>query len=131
MAGVINIVRSEFTDSIVSISGNEDPAFPLTNLLDPQPRTYWRTSDLTAQFECNGSATWDTVGFLYLNATVNATWRVRAAATQGELTSNPVDDSGNISVWPNSESFIDWPYAHAVYRTGRISENWLPRLDSN
>lgn len=99
------------SDAATLTASQEVESLPGTNLLTPQPIEVWRTTDIAgASVELDldliqpaGTAHPIRLVWLgYTNATSAATWQVRAASTQGDLTAAPGYDSGSLTQWPTT-----------------------------
>lgn len=107
---------------------------PVSNLKRYMPFDRWRTPSGTTQAYLTvdfGSATPVRLIWLgYTNASSEATWRIRAAATEAALTADPVYDSGTLSHWP-AYDLSTWNRTHAVLMLqGAIAYRWW-RIDVN
>lgn len=84
-------------------AGSQSGGAPVTNLLSMQPGLPWRALDLgNAWFTVNLPAApeIDFVALLAHTASAAATWRIRAADSEGDLTAAPAYDSTEVSMWP-------------------------------
>lgn len=114
------------------VSGPQNPgATPLANLLHYLPGTIWQSTNLTGayiQVDLGTARAIDRVGLLYTNLTSAATWRIRAAATTGALTSAPAYDSGTVPAWA-SASATGAKYPHALLRMAAAETYRYWRID--
>lgn len=106
---MLTLASPAVSDAAAITTTQEVASLPATNLLTPQPGEVWRTTDLA------GAAVELDLGLIqpagtehpirqvwlgYTNATSAATWRIRAAASQANLTAAPDYDSGSLTQWP-------------------------------
>lgn len=78
----------------------------LGNLQKRQPTTITRWTDLDnayVEIDLGEDQPIDFAGLLYSNASVDAAWRLRAAASQADLTANPAYDSGAMTFHANKD----------------------------
>ncbi len=95
MANLV-IATPDYSDKATITGLNDDAAAPATNLQRQKPNDTARTADLTTiayELDRGEAKPWNLVAMLSANASKTATWRVRAADTQGNLTSAPAFDS--------------------------------------
>lgn len=88
-------VSTENTDNLQSLTASSEvPTFEVTNLQDPLGSFRWRTEGTTAfvEGELDEEHLIDFWGLWYNNAQGQDYARLRLAATQGELVTNPVVD---------------------------------------
>lgn len=108
--------------------GDQDTATPASNLLKLQPTDIWKTTTLTAinfTFDLGATKTFDTFAMLYTNATAAATWRIRTANTEANLTAAPTYDSGTVAMLASTD-FGDFDRPHAfLRRTPALSNRWV------
>ena len=72
------------TAAMLRTSTGTDPAFPATNLLDPQPKVIWRTTtygDFAHYIDFGVDTAFDTVALLYANSSAHATIRITGATS--------------------------------------------------
>ena len=84
-------------------AGSQAGGMPVTNLLSMQPRNAWRALDLGAAWFTLHLPSAPEIDFIALpshTASATATWRVRAADSEAELTTTPAYDSLAVSMWP-------------------------------
>jgi hypothetical protein len=105
--------------------------FPATNLLTTQPGEVWRSTDLLNSYlELDLASAQDikAVWLGYTNLTSGATWRIRMADSQYNLTAFPGYDSGDIEVWPDGTT-TDWDRVHGLhFIDGPVEYRWI-RID--
>ena len=76
---------------------------PASNLLRMQPRYAWRAPDPAAAhlvLDLQSAVAVNLVALLFTNASASATWRIRAATSEANLTAAPGYDSGAVTIWP-------------------------------
>lgn len=133
MANAIIMTPTLSDNGSIESVGNELASAPASNLLKIQPTDIWQTDNLSNVFftiDLGSSQTFDTVALLYTNASSSATWRIRTADTEQDLTEFPSTghDSGSLTMWPDND-LSDWDRVHALYRPGfDITNRWL-RID--
>src|SRR3546814_236006 len=89
----------------LSTTGTVSSTLPLTNLQTMQPGEVCRFTSLTGIMivaDLGSAASINWIELINHNGTSAATWRIRGADTEGELTSDPGYDSGTVSMWPTS-----------------------------
>jgi hypothetical protein len=82
--------------------GTLAPTMPVTNLqtMAPVEAARWTSlAGMGVEADLGGAVAVTLVALLYHNGTAAGTWRIRAAATQGDLTANPGYDTGSLSLW--------------------------------
>lgn len=122
--GNIVLALPTVSDRAVITAGSEAATMPASNLLRRQPSDMWRALDLDNAFVTLDLGAAEPVRLVWLgytNASSAATWRVRAAATEADLTAAPGYDSGSLSHWPVAE-LSDWDRTHAFL--------WLPAAET-
>lgn len=95
-------------------TGSEVASLPAGNLLTPQPSDPWRATDLAnayVELDLGTAVEINLIALLYTNASSAATWRIRAAASQANLTAAPDYDTGSNTFWPQS-GLEDWSFTH-------------------
>jgi hypothetical protein len=101
----ILIADGEDIDAATVTAENEVATLPATNLQTMQPSETWRTSDATDTFivaDLGAALAVDIVALLKTNLTAAATWRVRGATSEANLTAAPGYDSTAVGFWPES-----------------------------
>lgn len=114
------ITDPNWSDAATLTASQEATDFPATNLQLMQPTDRWETNNLTSlylELDRGSAMTWNQVALLFTNATSSATWRIRAATTQANLTASPSHDSTTITLWA-STGLDTWDRRHGLY--------WLP-----
>lgn len=99
------IATPEFSDAgTLAGLGTLAGTMPVTNLqtLQPgEPARWTSLSGMGLELDLGGAVAVNIVALLAHNATAAATWRIRAAGAQGDLTGNPGYDTGSVSLWPS------------------------------
>jgi len=112
----IVIASPELLEAATITAGSEAGGMAASNLKLLPGRGRWRATalgsanlvvDLGAAFAIN------LIALLYTNATSAATWRIRGATSEANLTAAPGYDSGNIAHWPAQTGLGDWAWTHA------------------
>lgn len=119
MANIV-IAEGSLTDAATFAAGSEAATLPVSNLATIQPGDVWRATDLAAAWvtiDLGAAAAIDLIGLLYTNASSAATFRVRAAATEADVTASPGYDSGSLTLWPTT-GLEDWDWVHRVLFLG-------------
>ncbi len=123
----VTFATSAFVDAGTVTAGNEVTTLPATNLQDPQPTKRWRSTTIVSsvyiQVDLTEAKAINLIALISHNGTASATWRIRAATSEGGLTSAPGFDSGAISMWPISRP-TDWPVRSL------FSRHWLTTAQS-
>ena len=89
----------------LSTTGTVSSSLPLTNLQTMQPGEVCRFTSLTGMMivaDLGSAKAINWVELINHNGTSAATWRIRGADTEGNLTASPGYDSGTVSMWPAS-----------------------------
>lgn len=130
ISGSINIFECDYGDSGVQsvlsqLSAGNWVRVQAPNLTNSSPAKQWLDMKLGFTVAGGQIALWG--GQLNLGPTVNsygkttsiraATWRVRAADTQANLTAAPGYDSGTLTAWSQS-GLGDWPFVHLLHWIG-------------
>jgi hypothetical protein len=105
---------------------------PGTNLQTMQPTDLWQSTNLTSvslELDAGSALPFTLVALLYSNLTLAATWRIRSADTQGNLTAAPDYDSGSVTAVAVGAD-TTWPRRHAVLWLDAAAETnrWV-RID--
>ncbi len=114
--GRIVIAEPSIGDAAVLRSVAGADALAVGNLQAQQPSKAWRTTAVAGdavEADLGTAAGINLVALLSTNAGSAATWRVRAAATQTDLTAAPGYDSGSLSVWPTT-GLETWDFVHGI-----------------
>lgn len=115
-------------------ASSELTTLPATNLQGTQPSKVWRTSTLTSVFltlDFGAATDVDTLALVRPNFTSAATWRLRLATSQANLTAAPGYDSGSPSVWPATGKPTEsgWLQHTCLLRIGSTKTYRWARLD--
>lgn len=112
--------------------GSEQTTAPAANLRLPHPSDFWQTINLATAwvelFNDTASPSWDFIGLLYSNGVIGDTWRIRTAATQGNLTASPAFDSGNVALYASATVAQSVVRPSLFTTTPARTEPWL-RVD--
>lgn len=106
--------------SVTASTGGLGPGLDIVNgskVLDINPRNnYISLAGGIGMIQFTGPAVPVNTFYLgYTNASSVGVWRIRAAASIPELTSNPLLDTSTISIWP--ETGLDsQPFKHGIYQ---------------
>lgn len=76
----------------------------------------WRATDLNNAYvtiDFGSAKEINLIALLFTNASSAATWRVRAAATEADVTASPAYDSGSNTLWPTT-GLDDWDTVNAI-----------------
>ncbi len=109
----VTFATSIFVDDGTVTAVNEVSAMPVVNLQDRQPTTKWRTTSLStstmyAIVDLGAAKTVNLVALIAHNATSTATWQIRGATSEGNLTAAPGYDSTSVSMWPATGKPQNW-----------------------
>ena len=107
----VTFATSIFIDAATLTTGNEEALLPATNLQNRQPTKRWRTTSLSTMFleaDLTEAKAINLVALISHNGSAAATWQIRGATSQANLTAAPGFDSGAVSMWPITRP-EDWP----------------------
>jgi len=113
------VIAVPLSDTWTLTGGPMAGSMPITNLKDQQPSNPCRWIDLSQVYvvvDAGAAVTINLIELLYTNATVAATWRIRAAASQANLIAAPGYDSRVAGV--DLQFFPD------------VAESWWDRIHS-
>lgn len=129
--GSIALCTPELSDDgIIATTSNEQVGFLVTMLQNIQPTKIWRTKTLTdiyLEIDLGSVQDFSMVALLYTNATSAATWQIRTANTQAELTAAPDYDSTLITFWPTT-GLEDWDRVSGFHFPSTQTNRWV-RID--
>lgn len=114
------MASSRRSDLAVLTANSAATGMPVTNLQRMQPRYAWRSLNPAAtvlEIDMATAAAFNLVALLFTNATAAATWRIRAATSQANLTAAPGYDSGVLTIWPVGVpglGLATWPWVDAI-----------------
>ena len=124
--GNLVIATPELSDAAAITASSAQATMPASNLKKMQPGDRWRATGDTAEYleiDLGAAKDINLVALLYHNATSAATWQIRAATSQANLTAAPGYDSGVINMWE-----AGWPAdqdpLHARLWLGAGSQNF-------
>ena len=120
MDGHIVIATPALSDAAVLAANGASEGMPLVNLQRMQPIEVWRTTDPANAFvtvDLGASETVSLVALLHTNASAAATWRIRAAAVEGDVVTSPAYDSTSVSLWPTA-GLDTWPTVNGLLWLG-------------
>lgn len=120
MASIV-IARADLPSAaVLTPSSQASASLGVGNLLTLNPRQKWRTVNLTVSVvvDLGAALARNTVAMLYSNATSAATWQVRAATSEANLTASPGYDSGSLSHFPGGADLSTWEETHARLHIG-------------
>ena len=131
--GNIVIASPALSDAAtLSTPGTVAATLPLANLQAMYPGQVCRftslagmaiVADLGAPYAIN------LVALVMHSATAAASWRIRGASSQANLTAAPGYDSGTVSLWPSSGQPSGWPKAtSSLFLAGAQTYEWW-RID--
>ena len=108
MSARIVISTPELSDEATVTASGSTTAGPVANLQKMRPTDLWESTTLTPYLEVDlGSVqSFNVVALLFSNASTSATWRIRAADTQANLTASPAHDVSGLKV-RHSVSYVD------------------------
>lgn len=111
------IGRAEYSDQATLSAGNERSGFAVANLQKQQVSRIWKSNGLSSVYfvvDRSFAAAWNTVSLMYVNATKDATWRIRAADTEAALTDGSATyDSGTLTFWAETD-MKSWALRHGL-----------------
>lgn len=97
------IASPALSDAALLSAAIDVSSMPPSNLLTMQPYEVWRTLTPAAAslvFDLQSAQTINLVALLFTNASATATWRIRGATSEANLTAAPGYDSGALTIWP-------------------------------
>ena len=124
------IATPKLSDAAVLTAGSAAANMPVTNLQLVQPTDVWRAIDLANSYvvaDLGAAAAITLAALLDTNASSAATWRIRAATSEANLTAAPGYDSGSLTHWLAS-GLGDWETTHAVKTFAAQNFRWW-RID--
>lgn len=83
-------------------AGSELASMPASNLLRTQPKDRWRSTDLNSLYivvDLLTAQAINLIALLFHNAATDATWQIRGATSEANLTAAPGYNSGAIAMW--------------------------------
>lgn len=91
---------------VVFTASHEAGDFVVENLAKGDVTLAWRADNQTPNvvIDLGAAAAIGVVGFINSTIEDGATWRIRGATTEADLTAAPGDDSGTIAAWPAAAS---------------------------
>lgn len=110
------IATPALSDAATLTASSAPATLPVSNLQGEQPGVVWRALDPAASWvevDLGAASAINLVALLHHNLGSAATWRIRAAATQGDLTAAPGYDSTAITAWPTA-GLEDWGTVNSV-----------------
>tara|TARA_R110002096_G_scaffold172484_2_gene346170 strand:- start:4017 stop:4823 length:807 start_codon:yes stop_codon:yes gene_type:complete len=96
------ISNPAIVDAATITAGSALANMPVTNLLRTQPKDRWRSDDLNNLYlvvDLGSAQAINLIALLFHNATQSATWRIRAATSEANLTAAPGYDSTAVNMW--------------------------------
>ncbi len=129
----VTFATSAIADAGTLITGNELTTLPAINLQDPQPTKKWRTSGLSTMYvvvDLGSANAINLVSLIAHNGSAAATWQIRGASSEANLTAAPGYDSGSVSMWPGTgkpSGWIDTLFALLWLTTSQTHRWW--RID--
>lgn len=130
----IVIAMPLWSDNATLTASNEEETLPGTNLQKTQPTDLWQTQDLSniyLELDRGSQKNFDLIALLWTNASSNATWRIRAANSQANLTAAPgldTDSSPQMTFWASS-GLTDWDRTHGMYLASSVQTYQWIRID--
>ncbi len=135
------ISNSAIVDAATITAGSALSSLPVSNLKRAQPKDVWRSDDLNNLYlviDLLSAQSINLIALLFHNASDDATWQVRAATSEANLTAAPGYDSGNMNMWdaswPSDQSpvhSIKWlSSSPQTYRYWRIDVTDAANVDS-
>lgn len=114
------------SDAGTITAGSEAATLPVTNLLTKQPGDKWRATDLSNAYvvlDLGSALEINLIALLATNASSAATWRIRGATSEANLTASPGYDSNSISLWPTT-GLDNWDYTSGLQWLGDDSKTY-------
>lgn len=111
MADIVFLSRRKIEDATLTASSAQS-TLPVTNLQGPSPSKVWRSAGLSSVYitiDFGAATAVDTLAMVNVNWTTSATWRLRLATSEANLTGGPGYDSTALTPWPGSvKPTEDW-----------------------
>lgn len=118
MASIIFLSRRTAEGGTITASSAQTN-LPAANLIGPSPSKVWRSSGLSTVYvviDLGAATAIDMVSMVNVNWTTSATWRIRGATSESNLTASPGYDSTAVTPWPGgTKPTEDWNQ-HAPFR---------------
>ncbi len=125
------IATPTWSDLATVTASSQLAAAPVTNLQRMQPTELFQaasSADFYLEADRGSAQPFNLVALLYTNVGASGTWRVRAADTQGALTSAPNYDSGTVTFWA-SPNLDTWTRRHSLlWIPAGVTRRWV-RID--
>ena len=112
----IVIATPALVEAATITASNEVAAMPAASLKLRPGANLWRATSLASvylEIDLGAAYAINLIALLYTNASSAATWRIRGATSQPNLTAAPGYDSGSLSHWPVA-GLSDWAWTHAL-----------------
>lgn len=112
----IVIATPALSDEATITAGSEAGALQASNLQTIQVADPWRASDLNNAYlvvDLGSAQAINLVALIANNASSSATWRIRGATSEANLTASPGYDSGSLSMLAKA-GLADWSTTDAV-----------------
>ncbi len=129
--GNLVIATPTWSDLATLTASSELASAPVANLQRMQPTDLFQaasSADFYLEADRGSAQPFNLVALLYTNVGGSGTWRVRAADTQGGLTSSPPYDSGSLTFWA-SPNLDTWTRRHSLlWIPAGVTRRWV-RID--
>lgn len=106
----VTFATGVFVDAAILTAGNAESLLPISNLQTRQPTKRWRTTSLSTMYivaDLTEAKSINLISLISHNGSASATWRIRGATSEANLTAAPGYDSTAISMWPITKP-TDW-----------------------
>jgi hypothetical protein len=117
MAAILFLSRLAAEGATITAS-SEQTLLPATNLIGPTPSKVWRSSGLSSVYitvDFGTATAVDTLAMVAPNWTTSATWRLRGATSEANLTAAPGYDSTAVTPWPGATKPTETWLQHAPF----------------
>lgn len=132
MASIIFLSRRTVEGATLTASSAQT-TLPVTNLIGPTPSKVWRSSGLSSVYitiDFGAATAVDTLSMVAPNWTSAATWRLRLATSEANLTAAPGYDSTAITPWPvTGKPTEDWNQHAPLLQIGSTKTYRWARID--
>lgn len=132
MAAILFLSR-KLVEGATLTASSAQTSLPVTNLVGPTPSKVWRSTSLSSVYITIdfGSATAvDTLAMVAPNWTTSATWRLRGATSEANLTAAPGYDSTAVTPWPGgTKPTEEWQQHAPILRLGSTQTYRWWRID--
>lgn len=120
------IANPSIINAATVTAGSALASMPVSNLLSKQPKRCWRSDDLGSLYlviDLLTAQSINLIALLFHNASTAATWRLRGATSEANLTAAPSYDSGSVNMWDGGWPTDQYPL-HSIKWFGDSPETY-------